>query len=113
MAAVKLSKKISNLDTTTFGLESFKNVILQHLDILMSRKENSSIDLTQQEADKWYGDFHGLLQTRGVRPHLYWIITVMNGLNCSTDYDSDFTVIVTPDTEYLDKLMDIHNTIHR
>ena len=59
------------------------------------------------------GDFYGLLQTKGVEQYLHWLVMVMNGLNGSDEYDGDFTTILTPDIDYVQKLLDTHNTVHR
>lgn len=112
MATKKLVDNMGRSSSTIYETESFREVVLSHMHLIKKRQANSSIEITQAEADKWYGDFYGLLQSKGVRSYMFWLITVFNGLTDSGDYNSDFLEIRTPDTEYIDKLVDIHNTIH-
>ena len=97
---------------SVYETDEFRDVLLIHLDLIQKRETNSFIDITQQEADMWAGDFYGLLISKGVRPHMLWLLTVFNGLSNSSDYDADFLEIKTPDTEYIKRLVDVHNTIH-
>lgn len=111
MKSLKLSDRVPVRPTKTYDSEVFREVLLKHLPIL-KRKETGNLGITQNEADKFKGDFHGLLLTKQVQPHLWWLFTVLNGLNCSTDYDGSFLDVKTPDIDYLEKLVSIHLTIH-
>ena len=108
----KLASSMRRSASTVYETEAFREVILLHMDLIAKRETSSSIEINQSEADKWYGDFYGLLLAKGVRPHMLWLITVFNGLTNSGDYDADFLEIKSPDMEYVGKLLDIHNTVH-
>lgn len=108
----KLMNSIRRSGSSVYETEQFKEVILLHIPLIEKRQANSSIEITQDEADKWQGDFHGLLRSKGVASHLHWFITVFNGLTDSGAYNANFLEIKTPDVEYIDRLVDIHNTIH-
>lgn len=108
----KLVDSIKRSGSSVYETEQFREVILLHMPLLEKRQANSSVEISQDEADKWYGDFYGLLYSKGVMPHMHWFITVFNGLTDSGAYNSDFLEIRTPDAEYIEKIIDIHNTIH-
>lgn len=108
----RLSKGLFNLGNYVHYSDDFRDVLLAHKEIILKRRGTSSISITQQEADKWYGDFYGLLITKGIPVDKLWLITILNGLNCSSDYNSDFLNITTPDPDYIDRLIDIYNTKH-
>lgn len=111
MKARKLSDKIPVRATQVYDSEAFREVLMKHLPKL-KMGQVGTLDISQNEADKFKGDFHGLLLTKQVQSHLWWLFTVLNGLNCSTDYDGDMLEVITPDTDYLEKLVSIHLTAH-
>lgn len=111
MKTRKLSEMVAVRPTQVYDNEDFREVLLKHLPILKTR-QTGTIDVSQNEADKFVGDFHGLLLTKQVQSHLWWLFTILNGLNCSTDYDGGFLDIRTPDIDYLEKLVSIHLTAH-
>ena len=108
----KLVNSMRRSVASVYETDEFREVLLLHMDMIQKREANSFIEITQQEADMWAGDFYGLLLTKGVRHHLLWLLTVFNGLTSSSDFDGDFLEIKTPDTEYIKRLADVHGTIH-
>lgn len=112
MATKKLSASMGRSVSSVYETEQLREVILIHMDLIKERDGNSSIEITQAEADKWWGDFYGLLAAKGVRPHLLWLITVFNSLSDSGAYNADFLEIQTPNMDYIDKIVDVNNTIH-
>lgn len=112
MTTKKLAASMGRSVSSVYETEQLREVILIHMDLIKNKDGNSSIEITQAEADKWWGDFYGLLTAKGVRPHMLWLITVFNGLSDSGAYNADFLEIQTPNMEYVDRIVDINNTIH-
>lgn len=108
----RLVDSMSRSSASVYETDEFREVLLLHLDMIKKREANSFIEITQQEADMWKGDFHGLLLAKGVRHHLLWLLTVFNDLTNSGDFDADFLEIKTPDADYIERLADVHNTVH-
>lgn len=90
----------------------FRDEILINMNYLRGGNGSGSITVTQQEADKYRGDFHGLLLSKGQQRHHLWLLTVFNGLTCSTEYNSDFLVVRIPDTDRLQKIENTFNTVY-
>lgn len=111
MKARKLSDKVPVKATQVYDSETFREVLMKHLPQL-KMGQVGTLDVSQNEADKYKGDFHGLLLTKQVQSHLWWLFTVLNGLTCSTDYDGTMLEIITPDIDYLEKLVSIHLTAY-
>ena len=55
-------------------------------------------------ADMFYGDYYGLLTRLKVSPYMHWIVTRLNGLTDSMDYNSDSLMIYIPLESELDRL---------
>lgn len=112
MSKKRLSRTTTPPPSWVYDDSKFREVLLKELPTLTT-KNVGNLEVTQHEADKYYSDFHGLLLTKHIKPHLWWLVTVMNGYNCSTDFEGLSVPIITPDIEYLEKLIDIHLTVHR
>lgn len=108
----KLSNSLKAIGNPVHYDDRFRDVILAHRELILARQGTTHISVTQYEADKYYGDFYGLLLSKGVSSDLLWLVTVLNGLNSSDEYNSDFLSIITPDSGYIDRLINMFNTIH-
>lgn len=89
-------------------LIGFRYTLLDHLPLLRGREDNISLSITQAEADQFYGDFYGLLGFLKAPVELYWIITQLNNLSCSTDYDSTLLEITIPAQAEINRIKTIY-----
>lgn len=96
----------------TLVSERFQEELQQNLEYLKRAPGTSSIPITQRDADVYYGDFHGLLLHIGQQRHHLWILTILNGLTNSGEYNSDFLSIIVPDADRLQRIADIYNTVY-
>lgn len=95
-----------------FDDELFRGVLLNHLSALASRPDTSHVRIDQSVADQFYGDFYGLLTSLNVPLHMHWVTTRINGYTDSNDYDSVTLDIYVPPHSEIDRLRNIHNTVH-
>lgn len=112
MSISRLSSLIPVTATRVYDDLEFREVLLKHLPILKS-KNIGTLDVTQRESAMFECDFHGLLNSKGVSPHMWWLFTALNGLNCSTDYTADKLLIITPDMDYLEKIVSLYLSSHK
>lgn len=111
MAISTLSSRGFKPPSYVYVSDDFRDMLSMHRNLIDKQEGTTTITVSQFKADKHYGDFHGLLLDAGQQPHHLWLLTMLNGLNCSTDYSSDFLDIKIPDAKYLDRLIDIFNTM--
>lgn len=93
--------------------DAFRDVLLDHKQLILARQGTTKISVTQQEADKYYGDFYGLMKAKGQPVDAIWLIMMLNDMTSFSDYNSDKLDIIIPDSDYIDRLINIHNTIHQ
>lgn len=93
--------------------DAFRDVLMDHKQRILNRQGTSKISVTQQEADKYLGDFYGLMKHKGQPVETLWLVMMLNGLTSYGDYDADMLEIIVPDSQYIDRLISIHNTIHQ
>ena len=108
-----LSQTVIAPPSNVYTSDRFKEEILIHKPIILKSSGTTTISVTQQEADKWYGDFHVLLLEKGQQYHHLWLLTILNNLTDSSAYNSDFLDIIIPDAKLIEKIMDIFNTTHQ
>lgn len=89
-------------------LIGFRFTLLDNLPLLRNRADNISLTISQAEADQFYGDFYGLLGFLKAPIELFWIITQINNLTCSTDYDSTLLEIVIPAQSEINRIKTIY-----
>ena len=83
---------------------AFKYMLLEHLPNLLNNDNLISIPIDQQLADMYYGDYYGLLTRLKISPYMHWIVTRLNGLTDSMDYNSDSLMVYIPLESELDRL---------
>jgi len=63
------------------------------LSIFKAQNEHSvEMQIEQELANRYVGDFYGLLQELGRKVNTFYIETVLNGFNSSVDYDGRTTI---------------------
>lgn len=66
------------------------------LDYIRKHDGVTQFSVTPQQADKYRGDFHGLLDSLSIDKKLHYLITRLNGMKSSLDYDGRATVFNQP-----------------
>lgn len=91
----------------------FRYTLLDNLPLLRSRPDNLSLTISKAEADQFFGDFYGLLSYLKAPVELFWIITQLNNLTCSTDYDSELLDITIPTQAEIERIKTIYLSTNR
>ena len=103
-----LAQTINTGGDRVHDLMGFRYTLLDNLPLLKQREDNITINVNKAEADQFYGDFYGLLAYVGAPVELFWVITQMNNLDCSTDYDSDLLDIIVPSKGEINRIKTIY-----
>ena len=91
--------------------EDFYILMESHIPMLRKHPNTREYEVNGQQAEKYKGDFHGLLQSLDIVKKYHYIITRVNHFNASTDYDGFQTRFVVPDTQTMDMIFSIYNSI--
>lgn len=67
--------------------EKFYILLESHVPLLRTHSGTQLVEVNGQQAEKYTGDFHGLLDSLMVDKKYHYLVTRVNGYNCSTDYD--------------------------
>ena len=106
--------QIHNLATSagdnSYYDEGFLNTVGDHLSYLKKLPKNRYHTLTYQVADKYHGDFYGLLDSLQIPKKFHYAVMLLNGLLSSSDYDMEQITILIPDTTELELIKSIYDT---
>lgn len=91
--------------------EDFYVLMESHLPHLRRHPELQLIEVNSQIADKYMGDFHGLLNYLNVEMKYHYFITRINGYNTSTDYDGLRTTLIMPPADEMNKIFNIYSSV--
>lgn len=76
-----------NLPDSNVLVPGYYVLLESHIPMLRKHKDTRLIEINGQQAEKYTGDFHGLLDSLLINKKYHYLITRVNGMNCSTDYD--------------------------
>lgn len=102
MSVIKLQRKPIE---PNFYTGVFRNIIEDHLKILINKASRANVQIEPINTIKYRGDFYGLLQFMNVPEEHHWICLRLNGLHCPTDYDGSFDSILIPDRNQIELLL--------
>lgn len=108
-----LAQSINTGGDRVNDLVGFRFTLLDNLPLLRTRADNITLNVTQAEADQFYGDFYGLLGYLRAPVELFWITAQLNNFNCSTDYDSTLLEIVIPSQAEINRIKTIYLSNNR
>lgn len=77
----------------------FYVLVDSHLKYLREHPETQVAEVTAMNAKKYMGDFHGLLNFLNVGKKYHYLVTRLNGLMASTDFDGNQTRVLLPPME--------------
>lgn len=112
MKKTKLAQTIILSEDPVVDTEAFREELVRHIPLIL-KKQTNSLPVTNHEAQLWKGDFYGLLLSKNVKPHQLFLLTVLNGYTCSSDFDGNINSIIIPDYDFVDTLLNTHKTIFR
>ena len=110
---IKLTKRIDVSTPDLYYNESFKTLVEQHLTDLKNYKGNTYLTITPMDLDVWEGNLYGYLASQRVPVFQHWIIMRMNGMDSTLDFRGNFDKLILPDIENINRLRELHNTVHR
>lgn len=110
---VSLSSRIDVSAPAVYYDDRFKMMIEQHLTALIAHKGNTYLKVTPLDMEVWQGNLYGYLYSEQVPVFQHWLIMRMNGMDSTLDFDGDFTNLILPDIEQINRLRDLFNTVHR
>lgn len=90
--------------------EDFYILQESHVSYLRTHPETAITEVNGQQAEKYTGDFHGLLTSMNIPRKFHYFITRVNGYNTSTDYDGFRTTIRVPSTKAMNQIMTIYSS---
>ena len=99
-------------DEASWFKPSFLQVLDDHLEYLKTAGKVMQTHITDGKNFKNEGDFYGLLKDIEIpipEKHFY-IVMRINGLTSSYDYDGEKSVLLIPDFEEIEMLMERHST---
>lgn len=85
--------------------ESYYTLLESHLPYLLNHPTTKTVVVPSQQAEKYTGDFHGLLDVLAIGKKYHYLVTKLNGMNCSTDYDGRRVEFVIPSPETISSFL--------
>lgn len=82
-----------------------------HIPYLKTHEQTQYVEVTGQQAEMYRGDFHGLLDSLRVNKKYHYIVTRVNGLLSSTDYDGVTTGIYVPNPSTISSFLATYESI--
>lgn len=90
---------------------AFKNLIEDHLGLLLKDKNNKLITLEPHEIAKYKGDLYGLLTSKSVAPIMFYPIMRVNGYTSSSQFEADRFQLTLPDAARIEQIFSRSRTM--
>lgn len=94
-----------------FYNSSVQASLLAHKKWLIDNGRYHVVYLDPVTADRFKGDFYGLLQDSGVSPDIFAFSMAMNALSDPTDYDGTMTILMIPDYQAAVDIVTRHKSL--
>lgn len=72
---------------------NFRHIVEDHLSLLLTNNHFREVDITNNEAHRYEGDFYGLMGFLGIKADFWWVNLRLNGLKANFDFDGTITTI--------------------
>ena len=82
-----------------------------HIPYFLSHPQTKTIVIPGLQAERFKGDFHGLLNYLALDKKLHYLITRMNNLFSSSDYAGEETSITLPDPSIVSRVISTFSTV--
>lgn len=114
MAVQSLSETMPNGGIPNFYDTDFRNVLEDHIPMLISSAGARYYPLDPSEAYYHRGDFYALMKEVAALPEQYhWIVMRCNGLTNPLEYDGKVLQLLLPDLSEVDRIWDMFRTSRR
>lgn len=92
--------------------QAFMEVIEQHIPII-KKERSTAMAIDPAKVVQFRSDFFGFLKNTGVAPQ-YWFATLRaSGMYSPVEFDVHITMLILPDTQYLEQLRRQYQTLLR
>lgn len=106
-----LYEQLNSDGVAIFYDPEFRKVIEAHIPYMRNMATQFPLKLTDSDANRYDGDFYGLLVKLGSVPaYLHWITLRLNGMTSPHEYTRDMKILLVPDPNFIQKLQDIETT---
>lgn len=109
----RLKDNLPRQARSAFYNPSVQASLYAHLNILLSGRKSIMITVDLNKADRFRGDFIGLLMEEGIPVDLHPIICEMNNLNDPADYDGKKVNFIIPFQEDVDDIVIRHKSLDK
>ena len=90
--------------------DAFRVVMEDHMTYLRNHEDNQALVTQPVYAQKYQGDFFGLLQHHHVAAHLHWVTLRMNHMTNPTQYDGLGLNFIIPSARTLEVIRNTYKT---
>ena len=97
-------------DTENLSSEEELHLTDNHVSWLRSHKDTKTIHVEGLDADRFTGDFYGLLVETSVDRRYHYTVLKVNGLLSSSDYDGKQQALVLPSMAAMDRVFTLYNS---
>ena len=104
---------LNNLDARiedVYYSTGFMQLIEDHLTYLRTKTELKTVSVTNQLANKYQGDFYGLLLESSIPKKYHYIITRFNGYKSPSEFMGFIDYFVVPDIGVIEELKSLYLT---
>lgn len=108
METVPLNARMADPGASTYYDEGFIAVLEDHMTYLRAHPSTTPMTIDAQSANKYQGDFYGLLVSLSVPYHLHRVIMRMNGFASPDEAPDTIRQILLPDTRVVDVIRQAH-----
>lgn len=109
--ATRLIDKMPRQAKRIFYSPSLQSSLFAHRDILLGYRKHHVITIEINKADRYRGDFIGLLYDEGIPVDLHPIVCEMNDIRDPTDYDGTLLTITIPFQEDVNEIASRHKSL--
>lgn len=102
--SLRLVDNMPKQSARIFYTDSFQASLYAHKNILLGQRKHYSITIDPMKADRYRGDFIGLLLDEGVPSDLIPFTCELNDISDPSDYDGTLTTFFAP---FEDEVRDI------
>lgn len=109
--ATRLTEQMPRQAKSIFYSPSFQSSLYAHRNILLGYRKHHVITIDMNKADRYRGDFIGLLLQEGIPVDLHPIVCELNELPDPTDYDGTLLSIIIPFQEDVNEIAARHKSL--
>lgn len=93
-----------------YSSEDFRNMFLNHVDIIITDREFEMFLPTLREHRLYSGNLTGYLNAKKIPFELHWFTMTLSGMKKPEEFDVTREAIYVPNATYIDRLRSYHLT---